>query len=361
MRLRPLAVAALLGLVPFAVPADAASTVHVSGRVIDGSGRGVAGARVEFALRPDPMLYNQQYCPVRPWEIQCRVHRVTGTTRADGRYSLPVKLSSYLASEKKHDLVVTDRSGAQVSVQFYFVRKPMSVPDLPIWRGRASIDPDGQLHRTLHADALAPFYGTPYSTGAVVDLLQGSTKVWQFTAVNDDRRVDGRLVETGVTGIRAYQVAIRERQYLTYSSPVYKVSGAVRPLSRGATCATYGRDDQVLSLAGCKYTDGRLATVISAKYQQAGYKSCTAASQCANPRRVLLDLKTVQPVGAFVARGCVPGELEVSAEGTAFVPWPATTLGDGAYVGPPVLARYVRVDLSKCGFKATELSVFAPL
>ncbi|HWL36971.1 MAG TPA: carboxypeptidase-like regulatory domain-containing protein [Frankiaceae bacterium] len=361
MRVRLIAVAALLGLAPLGVPADAASTVHVSGRVIDASGKGVAGARVEFALRPDPMLYNQQYCPVRPWEIQCRVHRVTGTTRADGRYSLPVKLSSYLASEKKHDLVVTDRSGAQTAVQFYFVRKPMTVKDMPIWRGRASIDPDGPLHRTLHVDALAPFYGTLYMQGALVHLMQGSAPAWQFTTVKDDRRVDGRIVETGITGIKAYQVAIRERQYLTYSSPVYKVPSAVRPLSRGAACATYGPDDKLLPLAGCKYTDGRLTTPISAKYQQAGYKSCNSASQCANPRHVLLDLKTVQPVGAFVARGCVPGELEVSAEGTAFAPWPTATLGDGAYVGPPVLARYVRVDLAKCAFKATELSVFAPL
>lgn len=361
MRLRPLTAAALLGLASLAVPANAAGTVHVSGRVIDGSGKGVAGARVEFSLRPDPTIYNEQYCPVRPWEIQCRVHKVTGTTRSDGRYALPVKLSSYLASEKKHDLVVTDRSGAKVSLQFYFVRKPMTVPDLPIWRGRASIAPDGPLHRTLHVDALTPFYGTLYTPGAVVDLLQGSTPVWQFTAVKDDRRVDGRLVETGITGIRAHQIAIRERQHLTYSSPVYKVSGAVRPLSRGMGCATYGRDDQVLPLPGCKFTDGRLATAISARYQQADYKSCTSASQCANPRHVVIDLKTVQPVGAFVARGCVPGDLDVSMEGTAFVPWPATTLGDGAYVGPPVLARYVRVDLSKCPFKATELSVFAPM
>jgi hypothetical protein len=361
MRLRSAAVAALVGLASFGVPAVAASTVHVSGRVIDGSGRGVAGARVEFSLRPDPTIYNEHDCPVRPWEIQCRVHRVTGTTRSDGTYSLPVRLSSYLASEKKHDLVVTDRAGAQTSVQFYFVRKPMSIPDLPIWRGRASVEPDGPLHRTLHADALTPFYGTLYSPGALVHLLQDSAAAWQFTAVKEDRRIDGRLVEAGTTGIRAYQVAIRERQYLTYASPVYKVGGAVKPVSRGAACATYGPGDKLLPLAGCKYTDGRLTTAISSKYQQAGYTSCNTPSQCANPRHVLIDLKSVQPVGAFVARGCVPGEIEVSAEGTAYVPWPTTTLGDGAYVGPPVLARYVRVDLSQCAFRATELSVFAPL
>lgn len=360
MRVRPFAAAALLGLLAAVAPASAGGTVYVTGRVVDGSGRGVSGARVVFSLSPDPTIYNEQHCPVRPWEIQCKTHSVAGTTRSDGRYKLPVRLSSYLASEKKHDLTVTDRSGAETHLAFYFVRKSMPIVDIPIWKGRASVDPDGPLHRIVHADALPPSYGTKYMPGSLVELVQGSTPVWQFPAVTEDRRVDARLVETGTTGVRAYTVAIRQRQYMTYRTPLYKIGGALRPVSRGATCATYGPDDTVLPLSGCRYTDGKLAAPIDPKYQQAGYRACTVASQCANPRSILVDLKSAQPVGALVVRGCVPESAAVSAEGTVFAPWVSHDFGDGALVGVPALARYVRVSLGKCAFGTTEISVFAP-
>lgn len=365
MRLRPLALAALLGLAGLSAPADAAPVVHVSGRVVDGAGKPVRGATVSFELHPDRTLYNQHDCPVRPHEIQCKVHKVARTTDAAGRYRLPVKLSSYLASTRSHLLVVTDRPGigtvpARTSITTYFPRKAMDIADLPLWRGRATLEPFGPQRRTLHVDPLPASYGRRYTTGPVVELVQGDAAAWRFPEVTEDRLVDARLVESGTTAIRAHDTALLGRLVVTYRSTAYPVTGAVRPLSRGAACATYGKDDAVLPLSGCRFTDGKLAAPIDVAYQRAGNKACDVASQCDHPRWLRIDLRTAQPVGAVAVRGCAPAAAEVSVDGTAYTPYPTHDFGDGLLAGLPLPARYVRVDLGKCVFKATEVSVFGP-
>ena len=365
--MRLLATACLLGLLGLAAPASARSTVHVTGRVVDGSGRPVRGATVSFELRPDRTLYDQADCPVRPWEIQCKVHKVSARTGADGRYRLPVRLTSFLAMMRKHYVLVTDaprpgvRTPAQTEVSVYFQKKPIALPDLPLWRARAAVTPNVDGSRTLHVDPLTPAYGTRYSTGPVATLYQGGDAVWSFREVTEDREVDGRLVEAGTTSIRASDIAILKRFFVTYWSPGYVVTGGVRPISRAVSCTTYGRDDVVVPLAGCRLTDGRLATPIPAQYSRAGNKACEVPSQCSLPRRYVFDLGAPKQVGAVLVRGCTPGEAELSVEGTVFVPYPTHDFGDGLPVGAPLPARYVRVDLSKCAYKATEVSVFAPV
>ena len=366
MRLRSYAAACLLGLLGGAVPAAAASTVYVTGRVVDGSGRAVRGALVSFELRPDRSLYNQHDCPVRPWEIQCKLHRVAGRTDSAGRYRLPVRLSSYLATIRDHHIVVTDAPSrayatpARTETSVYFTRVALKMPDLPLWRGKVSVGPVANGRRTLHVDQPSARYGTVYSTGPVVTLLQSGTPVWTFTEVTEDREVDARVVEAGTNGIEARDVRILARRPVTFHSPRYAVAGGVRPASRGAKCSTYGPGDTPVALGGCKYTDGRLGTPIDATYLRAGNKACDVASECTFPRRVVVDLGDVRAVGAVVVRGCTKaGGPEVSLEGTVFAPYPTQDLGDGLPVGPPLPARYVRVDLSKCTFKATEVSVFA--
>lgn len=359
----------VLGVLGTAVPAGAArtGTVYVTGRVFDVTGRGVTGATVSFELHPDPTLYNQQYCPVRPWEIQCRVHKVAGRTDGSGRYKLPVKLSSFLATERKHRLLITDapRPGvvlpAQTETPLYFGGKSLRVADLPVWRPRVALDPAGPGKRMLHVGSFSEPFGRAYTGGPVAELLQGATPVWSFPKVVEDREVDARVVEHGTTSIRATDSRVLGRLFPVYRSPAYAVTAPVRPVSRESTCATYGRGDTVLPLAGCRFTDGRLATPIDPVYQRAGNQACDVASQCANPRRLLVDLGSPQLVGAYAVRGCsaVP-PAEVSAEGIAFAPYQTHDFGDGLRVGPPLPARYVRVDLSKCAFKATEVSVFAP-
>ncbi|HVF03837.1 MAG TPA: hypothetical protein VNA20_03270 [Frankiaceae bacterium] len=359
----------VLGVLGAAVPADAArtGTVYVTGRVLDGTGRGVPGATVSFELHPDPALYNQQYCPVRPWEIQCRVHKVARRTDAGGRYRLPVNLASFLATERRHRLVITDapRPGvllpAQTETTMYLGGRSQQVADLPVWRPKVSLEPAGAGKRMLHVDPFSAAYGHAYTSGPVTELLQGSTPVWSFPKVVEDREVDARVVETGTTAIRATDSRVLGRHFPVFRSPAYAVRSPVRPVSRGVACATYGRGDALLPLAGCKFTDGRLGTPIALSYQRAGNKACDVASQCANPRRVLVDLGSPQVVSAYAVRGCatVP-PAELSAEGVAFVPYQTHDFGDGLRVGAPLPVRYVRVDLSKCAFKVTEVSVFAP-
>lgn len=363
--MRWVALACALGLAVGAAPASAGDTLYITGRVVDGNGAGVRGARVSFELHPNPEMWDQRDCAVRSWEIQCKVHRVAGTTDAAGRYRLPVRKGSYLAKPYEHRLIVTDRPSsavkapARTEVTFYFNGKSMPVRDLPVWRVRPTIDPAAPGVRTLHVPQLAGVYGRTYSTGPVAELLQGSAVAWRFTDVVEDREVDARTVEAGTTAIRAIEKGILGRLFPVYTSPAYAVSGGTRPLSRGRACATYGRDDAVVPLAGCKFTDGALTAPVSAAYQRASGKACEAKSQCAHPRWFRIDLGSAQPVGAVAIRGCKPVAAEMSLEGTVFAPYNVTER-DGLLVGPPVPARYVRVDLKHCVYKATEVSVFAP-
>jgi hypothetical protein len=358
---------ALLGLL--GVPAEAESTLWVRGRVVDGAGDPVAGARVSFELRPNPENYSEKDCPVKPWLIQCRVHEVAGTTDAKGRYRLPVKRSSYLASPKQHHIVVTDRTvpGALAPAEswttVYFPMKSMDIADIRVWRGEVSIEPDGPVHRLLHVEQLTAEYGQRKRDAPVAELLQGSRVAWTFPGVTADRQVDARVVEIGTTAIRMWDEAIASRLPIHYTSPAWPVSGGVTPLSRRATCWTYGRDDVLVPLSGCRYTDGRLATPIDPRYMQAGGKGCDVGSLCDHPRWVLVDLGEAQLVGASAIRGCLGGEREVSLDGTTYVSWRPGYDNDsnGLFVAPPVLVRYVRVDLDPCVYDATELSVFAPL
>lgn len=366
MRPRPFAVLALLGLLGVlgAAPASGASTVYVRGRVVDPAGRPVAGARVSFELHPDRTLYNQSDCPMRPTAIECRVHKVAGSTDAAGRYRLPVRLTSYLASTREHHLFVTDRplSGVRVParthITTYFPRKNLDLADLPVWRTRVTIEPDGPVHRMLHVDPLPARLGRRYSSGPVAELLQGGDVAWRLTDVDEDRRVDARVVEAGTTAIRAVEKGILGRLFPTYTSSAYAVSPGVRPVSRGAGCLTYGAGDKALPLPGCRFTDGKLAAPIDQRYQQANGQACNVASACSRPRWLTVTLAEVSPVGAVAVRGCVPAAAEFSVEGVAFAPYPFVDSGDGLLVGAPVPARYVRVDLARCLFKATEVSLF---
>lgn len=365
MRRVALACAAAVAL--SGAPANAGDTVYISGRVLDHTGTPVAGAHVSYELRPKPELYNQQDCPMRPWEIQCKVHKVAGRTDAAGRYKLPVKKTSFLATKRSHDLVITDRAitgakaPARTAITMYFTGKSETIPDLPLWRGRAQLSAADQSGgRTLSVDAVPATLGRPYSTGPVVELMQGSGVAWRFEEVTAERRVDARVVETGTTGIRVSERRILGRLFPQYQSTVWAVSGALKPISRGTTCATYGRDDAVLPLSGCRFTDGRLATPIPTTYQRVGGKSCDVKSLCAHPKWVQVDLGAAEQVGAVAVRGCVPPAVEVSPDGTVWLPYPTHDFGDGLLVGLPLPARYVRVDLSPCAYKATEISVFAP-
>lgn len=362
-----LVAAVAAGLLGAAVPAAAGTHVHVRGRVLDDAGRPVQGARVSFELHPNREVYDQRDCVVRPFEPKCRIHRSAGTTDANGRYRLPVRLSSFLASPRKHTLVVTDRAvpgalaPARTQLNVYFVRQDVDVPDLRVWRSRPTVDALGPLHRVLHVDPLSTAYGRLYSPGATAELLQGSDVVWSFPAVTEDRRVDARTVESGTTAIRATDRALVGALEVSYTSPAYAVTGGVRPLSRGAACLTYGRGDAPLALSGCRFTDGRLGARIDPAYQQARGKACDVKAHCDHPSWFVVDLGTAQPVGALAVPGCRAGAAEWSHDGTTYTQYPVHDLGDGLLLGPPLPVRRLRVDLAHCLFAATEVSLFAPV
>ena len=369
MRLRPaLAAACLLGLLGSAAPAVAKTTVHVSGRVLDGAGKPVRGARVTFLLPVDRSGTSQFTCFEATKEPACREHSVAATTDANGRYRLPVKLSSPLAAPLKHTLTVVDRGGsaslppAKTQMYVYFARKDIDNVNVRLWRGRSSVARGADGTRTLHVDPLTTAYGTLYTKGARAELLQNGAVAWTYIDVKADREVDPRTVEAGTNGIRAVDTAIVGAHVVTYWSPGYSVKDGLKPLSRGRPCSAYGRDDALLKLAGCRFTDGKLATTIDIKYQLAGNKACTSGSLCDHPRWVMVDLGGTRTVDAVVTRGCDPGDAEVSLEGSVYVPFQKSDDAEnGVFAGlVPLPARYVRVDLGRCPFSVTELSVFEP-
>lgn len=366
--MRKVALACAVVVALSGAPASGGDTVYISGRVLDHTGKPVAGAHVSYELRPNRELYNQQDCPMRPWEIQCKVHKVAGSTDAKGIYRLPVKLSSYLAQKRSHVLIVTDRplagtrAPARTKVTHYFTGKSEVIADLPVWRGVLSMPWNTFAGRTIDMPEQPPTLGTEYRQDYPdLELLQGADVVNFMPNVNGDRMVDSRTVETGITGMRAHAQRILGRLFPEYWTPEYALGDAVKPLSRGKACATYGKDDALLPLAGCRFTDGRLATPIPTLYQRANGKSCDVASACAHPKWVRIDLGSSQVVGAVGTRGCTPAAYEVSTDGTTYAPYATyDPVGDGLLWGAAVPVRYVRVDLGACTYKATEVSVFAP-
>jgi hypothetical protein len=368
--LRRLIAAAVFASAAVVVPAaSAAPTATISGRVLDAAGAPVRGAEVEFEADPEGGFFGFFRCLV-PIGDECWWHDTSVRTDANGRYAIKVRTDTYLGRTGERDVNVTQPGAAvpaRTTLRFAWQAKSVRLPDLRLWTPDVSVDPALPAVRTVRVPPLPAEYGTvPLGAFPVADLLRrGDGAAWSYGAVPVVRPADARTVEAGTTHIVATQAARLDGYRVWYHSPGRPVTGGVRPLSRGKSCYAYGKGGKLLRLAGCQYTDGVFAKDPDLRYDLAGYQACLS---CPERDRVLIDLGSVQTVGAVALRGCWTSDsvagVSVSSDGKTYqalreVP----TLTDrDLRVYVPAQARYVRVDLGfGCRTHIQELSVFAPL
>jgi hypothetical protein len=382
------AAAAALAVLATATPAAASPpTAVVTGRVLDGRGRPVRGVHVVFtktAFEEPRSWVDGLACALSlglactDWRPDTTPMSTSATTDAAGRYRLRVRLDWRVGRAGDHDFVLTAPSGvvrAQTrTVVDYERRRTTTLRDFRLWGQVASADEVNALHRRLHVDPLPASYGSA-SRHPTFRLLQGARTVEAWHEHTGDRTVDTRLVEAGVDGAAAEIDADLDGYEVYYRSAVRAVTGQVRPLSRGRSCYAYGRDDKPLRLRGCRFTDGRLAEHTTKKYREANGAACRDGSRCDHPGWLLVDLGKPQLVNAVVLRWCggnfsglglsdLDGVIQTSPEGTVWLPFQnVQPTRDGVLVGAPTLARYVRLDLTRCTSSdaPTEVAVFAPL
>lgn len=366
---RLLALVLLLAATVMAVPAQAAPAVTVRGRVLDADGRAVAGAAVEFVLPAEDFgFFGPLVCLLLFWSPPCQDHRVTGRTGSDGRYALRVPLNSYVAEAGSHEVRITDTGGtatrpaAHLLAVTPFRRKNLTLPDLRLWRPSVSLDPGTPLVRRVHADPLPASYGKGDGNGVTVLLLQRSDVVGGWSRVERERVTDARTVEAGATGVDAVARATVGGLRVTYTSAAFPIEPGVRPVSRGRPCWTYGRNDALIPLRGCRFTDGKLSGWPDLDYLRPAWNACAGTTACKHREWLLVDLGSVQPVSALAVRGCHPDTFQTSLDGVTYRDLSGTTLAEPAlYETPPTPARYVRIDARLCLSTLSELSVFAPL
>jgi hypothetical protein len=220
----------------------------------------------------------------------------------------------------------------------------------------------------VRREPLAAAFGSPREAVPGVELLQDHASVWHYADAEDDHYSDVRTLEAGTTGAREIATASLPHGYrVTYWSRAVPVPAGVKPVSRSAACAVYGSNDALLPLAGCRYTDGRLADELDWRYSSANGKACRFPSAtCPHPLWVRFDLGSLQVIQAAVVRGCSVDETElgtfpaeVSVDGATWLPFLATNPYSDLEYALPTPARYVRVDLRSCGaFAPTEVSIF---
>jgi len=359
-------VAILIGLLAPAVPASAATPITLSGRVLDETGRPVAGAIVRARLTLYKEVEEDVWSGIFDglvWGLGCafslglacdfpgsdedetvNVGAAAGTDR-NGRYVL--RYSGYdttweIVSGVANDVEITapalvrGTDPATTSTSSAYVTGA-TLPTFRLWLRGATVYAVSPTRRRLRA-GVPSVLGRPVRP-AKVSLVQGYQQVWSYGEVPRDRDVDSRVVENGTTGTQSTVTTAAGSMRIAYRSGVRPVTKPAVPLSRGKRCA----DGDVLlgrQIWGCPLTDGDLAEGPEESYST-----------------VVVDLGELSVPEAYVVRECDVLGVATSVDGAVFLPVDTEEKERRVYTGKPDLpARYVRVRLDSCG--PAEVSVF---
>lgn len=373
---RLLATAAVLAVAATAAPAVADGPA-ISGVVLDVDGRPVKGATVMVIREPEYGFFGLGFLSCLfdspPW---CWYHTQRTKTDARGRYSIELDPEKPIGESGRRLVHVTRPQptagpAATVTLSMTYHRAPVELPPLRFWAGGASVGPDTPGTRVVSVMPPGPEYGVPvpatepdlwnsvwpYDPPQVL-LSSGRRLMLTYDFVPHARPADTRTVELGITGASGAVNTYLDGYFVRYLGMPQRVTGGVRPVSRGMPCYVYDARGRTLPLPGCRFTDGRLDIAPSHDYVSARGRRGRAG--------VLVDLRSVRTVSAFAFRGCDDDEhvVETSTDGRTFTTFErhATGLGDDLIVGNPVEARYVRFTSDwRCDTPVTELSAFAPL
>lgn len=336
--------------------------VPISGRVLDGAGRPLAGAVVltRRHLSGAEQLFGA-FAVLATFGLACFAglcddDTVRGVTGADGRFRLRLAEGSDVGARGDHDLEVglpgpdPDRPRATTSARYEHTGAPQVLPDLRLWTPALRAGRSGGEVR-LEWPPLPAAYGDDVEYDAA--MLDGDgAVVLRLPTWSAGRVVDGRLVERGIVtatlSARARDAAGRP---VVYSGGRARVPDGPVPLSRGGGCLGYGPQDRPVPLSPCRWTDGDLVTE-AGRDTALGDLACQDSGGCTrNNSAVRVDLRAVRDVSAVVLRGCTfDCEVEVSTDGRAFRRVAATAFGHDEDVlvelPPATRARFVRVWFS---------------
>lgn len=330
---------------------DPDARVEVTGRVLDASGRPLAGARVLLLKQADlgevvfgsvlaiGTLSTICYLPDPP--ALCR-SAVRATADADGRYAFHLDgadTQGTLGTASTMNVVFSAATGAaSTTVGFTVAKEEVRLPDARLWQSRVRVAADRSGIR-LRWSRL-PGGGASYTAQAYG--RDAPAALWSQPARGLRAGIDPRLLES-----RAGAVAVGAQQplrgasgartvvahYLSRRVPVHVPVGT--PASRGRPCAPVTGTAPVEHdrFSRCAATDGDLTAPAH----------LTARGQ-AVVTGVVVDLGRSRPVDLVVARGFAGQVLvELSADGTTYATR-ATASGTTAIPVPGrPSARYVRL------------------
>jgi len=334
---------------------DPDSSVSISGRALDASGKPLRDAHVLLIKQVDigevifgsiltvGTLSTICFAPEPP--AICDKARVT-TTDSDGRYSFEVKGSDTqgsLGTEATLNVVFSGRSSkSSTTVSFVAKDNEVTVPDARTWDLAAKVSGGaGRIGLSWRPLSKAAGSKTSYSV-QLYDADKGAV-LWTQPADGSKAQVDPRLLEDRAGSVAvgattelsgAHGAGQVRASYLSARIPVDASAGA--PPSRERRCAP---------VVGATPTAGKLTTPCGETDGDLTEPARATAGAGKTVSGVVVDLGRSRPVGLVVARG-FSGQflVELSTDGTNFRTV-ATGFGQAYAVSPSgrPRARYVRL------------------
>jgi hypothetical protein len=332
---------------------DPDADIHITGRVLDASGKPLSGAKVLLMKQADigEVIFGtilaigtlSTICFVPDAPAICDKARVA-TSDADGRYEFDLKGSDTQGTLGTESTLTVTFSGpaAQGSTTVSFTAQDTSIklPDAGLWRARPRLS-SGSGQIGLSWSPLPSSAGSDAAYSAQVFDADGQTPLWSQPASGRSASIDSRILEDrpGTIAVSAGTdlsggsgTGDLRASFLSTRLPVDDSAGA--PPSRGRPCAAVTGTTRPRSgtLSSCPATDGDLTA--AAHLSGRGKRVVTGA---------VVDLGASRPFSLVVARG-FSGQflLEVSDDGTTY----RTVLTSSSSAVSPAdrpTARFVRV------------------